>query len=70
MGDSSSVRIETAQELLKSACFIIGLNFGQDGNSETVKKLLVGEDFDLLFRDGFNEVKSRVITGKELLLMM
>ncbi len=66
MGDSSSVRVEMAEELLKSACFIIGLNFDAGADSETIKKLLVSEDYDVLFKTGFNEVKSRVKIGEAL----
>ncbi len=67
LGDSSSVRIETAQELLKSACFIIGLNFDTAVDSETIQKQLVGENFDVLYKAGFEEAQSRVNEGSDLL---
>lgn len=67
LGDSSSVRVETAQALLKSASFIIGLNFECVGNPETIHKQLVSDDFDVLFKAGLEEAKVRVKTGEELL---
>ena len=50
-GGSSSMRVETAQELLKSAGFVIRLGLG-GGDPETIKAHLLGDEFDTLFKMG------------------
>jgi hypothetical protein len=76
MGGSSSVRTETAQELLKSAGFVIrhGMNaideqHGADGDTapETVKARLLGEDYDTLFKEGLRAIEMLVKEGEALL---
>ncbi len=76
MGGSSSVRVETAQELLKSAGFVIrhGMNaiderHGVDGETapETVKARLLAEEYDTLFKAGLNAIELLVKEGEALL---
>ncbi|NLT14978.1 MAG: hypothetical protein GXY05_11610 [Clostridiales bacterium] len=75
-GGSSSVRIETAQELLRSAGFVIrhGIqaidgyrDMDDDAAPETFKARLLGEDYDGLFRVGLKAVEALVMEGKALL---
>lgn len=75
-GGSSSVRIETAQELLRSAGFVIrhGIqaidgyrDMDDDAAPETFKARLLGEDYDALFRVGLKAVEALVKEGQALL---
>ena len=74
MGGSSSVRAETARELLKSAGFVLGHALRQDGEAagaaagpESVKARLLSDDFDSLFRAGLEAVRHEVASGEGLL---
>lgn len=76
VGGSSSVRVETALELLKSAGFVIRHGIqdmygcgGSGGNftPETVKARLLSEDYDTLFRAGLKVIEALVKEGKVLL---
>lgn len=64
MGDSSSVPIETAQELLKSICFSINLYLKSQGGSIY---LLKNEDMEILLKLGWAKIEAEIETGKELL---
>jgi hypothetical protein len=75
-GGSSSLRVETAQKLLKSAGFVIrhGMNavdgyngFDGDAAPETVKARLLGEDYDTLFKAGLTAIEMLVKEGETLL---
>lgn len=63
-GDSSSVPIETAEELFKSICFSINmyLKSSSDGLS-----LLKSKDTETLLKLGWSKIESEIETGKELL---
>lgn len=63
MGDSSSVRIETAQALLESIQFCLNLYLKKSGNT---KELLVTSDLDELFALGIKAVEEQIETGKQL----
>lgn len=67
MGDSGSVRVETARELLTSICYTIGLNFESGAPLHTVRARLIDEDLNELFKAGLEKIKSKVITGEALL---
>ena len=75
MGGSSSVRSETAQELLKSAGFVIGHGLrqgldsgvGDDAGPEFVRAHLLKDDFDTLFVAGLEAIRLQVAAGEELL---
>lgn len=64
MGDSSSVPIETAEELLKSICFSIGMYLKASSDSLS---LLKNEDMETLLKLGWTEIEKAIETGKELL---
>jgi hypothetical protein len=75
-GGSSSVRIETAQELLRSAGFVIRhgikavdgcLDADGDIAPEMIKARLLSEDYDTLFRAGLKAVEALVKEGVALL---
>ena len=63
MGDSSSVRVETAQELLSSVCFTLGVEL--DGNPQTLKRLLA-PGLDSRLADGVTAIEKKIETGKRL----
>jgi hypothetical protein len=75
MGGSSSVRAETAQELLKSAGFVIShgiqhvLGRGNDNGMrpELFRECLLNDDYDTLFRAGLKAIEALVDEGKALL---
>jgi hypothetical protein len=71
MGGSSSVRVETAQELLRSAGFVIshGLNHGSGGTvgPEAVRAALLNSDYGVLFKAGLENIKALVKDGEALL---
>jgi len=62
-GESSSVRTETAQELLKSICFCLELYFRRSGKS---RKLLLSGDPDALFLLAQKAVAEQTEIGKRL----
>jgi hypothetical protein len=66
MGDSSSVRIETAQELLESICYVISLRL-ESGGEAVIEELLRNENYEVLYRAGLKEVEARVGVGRALL---
>jgi len=63
-GDSSSIPIEMAEELLKSICFTIA--FLTKTNPNPVCLLLQGS-FNVLLHDGWERIKAEMKRGKELL---
>lgn len=63
MGESSSVRIETAQELLESINFCLGTYLRQSGNT---KKLFVTADLEELFALGQKAIEEQIDLGKRL----
>lgn len=67
MGDSSSVRVETARELLTSICYTIGLNFESGVPLNTVRARLTDEDLNELLKTGVEKVKLKVSAGEALL---
>ncbi|SHH78131.1 hypothetical protein SAMN02745823_00997 [Sporobacter termitidis DSM 10068] len=66
MGGSSSVRAETARELLNSAGFVLRHGLGDIG-PEAVKAHLLNDDYDALFKSGLRAVEAQVAEGKTLL---
>jgi len=63
MGDSSSVRIETAQELLHSACYVLRIDL--NGNPSVLKSVL-DWDLDCRFADGIKAVEQKIQTAGRL----
>ncbi|MBP8640129.1 MAG: hypothetical protein KBI01_04420 [Oscillospiraceae bacterium] len=63
MGDSSSVRIETAQELLQSISFCLDLYLKQSGNT---KGILATADPEELFKLGQKVLEEQLELGKKL----
>ena len=63
MGESSSVRVETAQELLQSISFCLDLYLKQSGNT---KKLLAIADLEELFKLGQKALEEQIELGKRL----
>ncbi|NCB73254.1 MAG: hypothetical protein EOM51_00705 [Clostridia bacterium] len=63
MGDSSSVRIETAQELMRSIEFCIGLYLKHSGSS---RKLLAESELEELFSLGQKLIEEQLELGKKL----
>ncbi len=63
LGESSSVRIETAQELLQSINFCLGIYLRQSGNT---KKLFVTADLEELFALGQKALENQIDLGKRL----
>lgn len=63
MGESSSVRIEIAQELLQSISFCLDLYLRQSGNT---KKLFVNADLEELFKLGQAVCEEKIELGKLL----
>ena len=64
MGDSSSVTIETAQELPKSICFTIDIYIKSSDNSIT---LLKDKNIEELLKLGWAKIEEEIEIGKELL---
>jgi len=64
MGDSSSIPIETAQELLKSICFSIGMYLKSNDDSIS---LLKKENMEALLKLGWAKIETEIETGQELL---
>jgi len=62
-GDSSSVRVETAEELLSSACFTLNAYVKATG---AAPKLLVTEKLDVLFEGGLKIIEAKIEEGKRL----
>jgi hypothetical protein len=65
MGDSSSVPVETAQELMESISFTIGLYMKSKGGDPAL--LLRTADLQELLKAGWTEIEAQLKTGKELL---
>ena len=63
MGEHSSVRIETAQELLQSISFCLDVYLKQSGNT---KKLLSTADLEELFNLGQKALEEQLNLGKRL----
>lgn len=62
MNESSSVRAETAGELLTSICFLIGLSLRKSG----LAKLPPDADFGYLFAQGIQAAEEEIERGKRL----
>lgn len=62
-GDSSSVPLETAQELLASICFTLDGYLQEEGKS---RPLLVDADLDELFLEGVKKIEAKIAAGKKL----
>ena len=62
MGDSSSIPIELANELLSSICFTLGVDLS---NPDTLKSLL-NDDLEELFKIGLSSIKQKIDIGKQL----
>lgn len=63
MGDSSSVRIEIAQELLNSACYVLGIHL--NGNPSALKSVL-NWDLDCRFSDAIKTIEGKIQTAQKL----
>lgn len=63
VGDSSSVPIETAQELLSSICFTLDEYFKTTGLSP---KLLLTEELDGLYAGGLKVIEAEITEGRHL----
>jgi hypothetical protein len=61
--DSSSVPVETAEELLSSICFILDAYITATGSGS---KLLSTEKLDILFEGGLKIIEARIEDGKSL----
>lgn len=64
MGDSTSVPIEIAEELLNSICFSLGLELRELMNA---KELLMEEDISDLLKASWSKIASLMESGKKLL---
>jgi len=64
MGDSTSVPIEIAEELLNSICFSLGLELREVMN---VKEVLMEEDINDLLKASWSKIDSLMERGKKLL---
>ncbi|MDU6297158.1 DUF6179 domain-containing protein [Clostridium celatum] len=64
MGDSTSVPIEIAEELLKSICFSLELELNE---LESKNKIIIEEDLSNLLKDSWSKIESMMKEGKELL---
>ncbi len=64
MGDSTSVPIEIAEELLNSICFSLGLELRELMNA---KELLMEEDISDLLKASWSKIASLMERGKKLL---
>jgi hypothetical protein len=64
MGDSTSIPIETAEELLNSICFLLGLQLRGLMN---VDEILIEEDISELFKASLIKIVSLMEQGKKLL---
>ena len=62
-GDSSSIPVETAQELLESICFTLDAYVKAFGSAP---KLLVTEKLDALFEGGLKIIEAKIGEGKRL----
>ncbi|MDX9872517.1 MAG: DUF6179 domain-containing protein, partial [Clostridia bacterium] len=63
MGDSTSVPVETAQELMTSLCFTLEQYLKESGQSP---KLLVSAELDQLFNLGQKIIETKMETGRQL----
>ena len=63
MGDSSSLRIETAEELFTSICFLLQL---YQRETRTPWKKLLDSDFKELLKESHSLVKARITQAKSL----
>lgn len=63
MGDSSSVPVETAESLLRSICFSLGLHLQESGDFSALR----GEDLDHLLRASQRTLEAKIAEGKQLL---
>jgi acetolactate synthase small subunit len=64
MGDSTSIPIETAEELLNSICFLLGLQLRGLAN---VDEVLIEEDISELLKASWSKIVSLMEQGKKLL---
>lgn len=64
MNDSTSVPIETAEELLNSICFLLELELRE---AMDASRILIGEDIDALIKKSWSKVESLIEHGQKLL---
>lgn len=64
MGDSTSIPIEIAEELLNSICFLLRLELR---GSMNVKEVLLTEDLNALLKASWSKIAVLIESGKELL---
>lgn len=62
MGESTSVRIETAQELLASACYVLGI----DADSASGMTAVLGWDLDDRHRAGVKTIEAKIKAATQL----
>ena len=62
MGDSSSVRIETAQNLFCSTCYVLAIDLG----NPTAWKTILDWDLDQRFAMGLNTIEGKIQTAQRL----
>jgi len=67
MGDSSSVPIKIAQELLKSICYCIDMHLKLERNMDTAIFLMKSADMEKLLALGLADVEKEIDIGKKLL---
>ena len=63
MGESSSIPVETAQELLASICFTLGI--GQSGGEEDIKNVLIW-NLPVRFAQGLKALEAKTAATKRL----
>lgn len=68
MGGGSSVRVETAQELLLSVGFVLRHGIGAEAEPSAALSILLEGDYDDLFRAGLRRIEALVKEGEALLL--
>lgn len=67
MGDSSSVPVETAQRLLHSVCFYIGMELQGSGGLHRAARRLTAAGITALFEKGHGRAKILLQKGRKLL---
>jgi len=65
-GDSSSIRVETAESIMKSNLYTIGIYLKSLPDADFAAKELKGEDISELYRKGRELINARLRTAKKL----
>lgn len=65
--ESSSIRIETAQQLLQSVCYILGVYLKSTSDMNRKIELIKNEKISKLFYLGMEEIESYIRKSKEML---